>query len=167
MCSVESGIGLVDLNSWPSEHQMSGLLKSILQFELQFQFFKTWMAVLWTNILCLTHPYINFSVYISVKDINSIWPLSHTSKVLQRLQNGREKHFSLQREDILSEVLGHSLWGNPVAMRQIVFSRHLTWISALPPYRSGPPRPLYSLVSTSDSRGGGPSKLFLQMREEG
>ncbi len=54
-------------------------------------------------------------------------------------------------------------WPVPVretlfAMRQIVFSRHLTWIAALPPYRSGPPCPLYShiypLVSTSDSRGG-------------
>ncbi len=88
---------------------------------------------------------------MSVKDINTIWPLSHTLKILQRL-------LWLQRDDILSEVLGQYLWGNPVAMRQIVFSRHLTWIAALPPYRSGPPCPLYShiypLVSTSDSRGG-------------
>lgn len=73
--------------------------------------------------------------------------------------------FRLQREGILSEVHGQSLWGNPVAMRQIVFSRHLTWIPALPPYQSGPPCPLHSHnhspVFTFDSRGGCPSKLFL------
>lgn len=49
------------------------------------------MAFLWpTYYVWPIHK--QSSVFTSVKDIHSIWPLSQTFKVLQRLQSGREKH---------------------------------------------------------------------------
>lgn len=59
------------------------------------------------------------------------------------------------------------MWGNPVAMRQIVFFRHMTRISALPPNLSGPPRALYSHIylHVYTLNGGGVSDCRRERRD--